>query len=145
MVLIDYTVSLSDDSSNSYFSGRSGDILKNMITNVLDFKIDEIYYTHIVKCKPLNSQAPSNSELDSCIGYLHTQIEFVKPKVIVTLGEDAYKYFTSENENFKTVRGHVIDLKNYKLIPIMHPTHLLRNPNDKKIAFGDLKTIKSCL
>ncbi|QOY55718.1 uracil-DNA glycosylase [Candidatus Sulfurimonas marisnigri] len=145
IMIIDYSVSLNEDSTNSYYTGRSGEILTNMIENVLKLKTEDVYFTHAIKCKPLNSNTPSNSEWDSCKDHLFSQIEFVKPKIIVTLGKDAYAKVTSENENFQSVRGHVIDFKEYKLIPIYHPNHLLRNPDDKKIALNDLKTIKSCL
>jgi DNA polymerase len=145
IMIIDYAVSLSEDSTNSYYSGRSGEILKNMIENVLELKVEDVYFTHAIKCKPLNSKTPSDSEWDSCKNHLSSQIEFVNPKVVVTLGKDAYAKVTSENDNFQSVRGHVIDFKNYKLVPIHHPNHLLRNPDDKKIAFNDLKTIKSCI
>ena len=145
LFIIDYSVSLSEDSSNGYYCGRSGEMLRDMIENVLDLKPENVYFTHAVKCKPLSSNIPSNSEWDSCKNYLFSQIEFVKPKVVVTLGKDAYAKVTSENENFQTVRGHVIDFKDYKLIPIYHPNHLLRNPDDKKTTFNDLKTIKSYL
>ncbi|MFA5453896.1 MAG: uracil-DNA glycosylase [Sulfurimonas sp.] len=145
IMIIDYTVSLSEDSTNSYYCGRSGEILTNMIENVLGLKTKDLYFTHAIKCKPLNSNMPSNSEWDSCKGYLFSQIEFVKPKVVITLGKDAYAKVTSEEDNFQSVRGHVIDFKNYKLIPIFHPNHLLRNPDDKKIAFNDLKTIRGCI
>jgi DNA polymerase len=60
-------------------------------------------------------------------------------------GKDAYAKVTGEDENFESVRGHVIDFKNYKLIPIYHPQYLLRNPESKKITLNDLNTIKSCL
>jgi len=145
IMIIDYCVSLNDDNSNSYYNGRSGEILKNMITNVLNLHIDDIYFTHAIKCKPLNSNTPSSSEWDSCKNYLFSQIELVKPKIIITLGQEAYAKVTSENDNFNSVRGHVIDFKEYKLIPIFHPNHLLQNPDDKKIALNDLKTIKSRL
>jgi len=145
LMIIDYSVSYGEDSTNSYYNGRSGEMLKDMIENVLKLKVEDVYFTHAVKCKPLNSNLPSDSEWDSCKSYLFSQIEFVRPKVIVTLGKDAYAKVTSEDENFASVRGHVVDFKDYKLIPIYHPNHLLRNPDDKKIAFNDLKTIKSCL
>ncbi|TKI70407.1 uracil-DNA glycosylase [Sulfurimonas crateris] len=145
LMIIDYSVSYSEDNANSYYSGRSGEMLKDMIENVLKLKVEDVYFTHAVKCKPLNSNIPSDSEWDSCKSYLFSQIEFVKPKVVVTLGKDAYAKVTSEEENFGSVRGHVVDFKDYKLVPILHPNHLLRNPDDKKIAFNDLKTIKSCL
>jgi len=145
IMIIDYSVSLNEDNSNTYNSGRSGEILINMMENVLKLKMSDVYFTHAVKCKPLNSNVPSNSEWDSCKNYLFSQIEFVKPKIIVTLGKDAYAKVTSDNDNFASVRGHVVDFKNYKLIPIYHPNHLLRNPDDKKVTLKDLKTIKNCL
>ena len=145
LMIIDFTVSSNEDSTNSYYAGRSGDILKKMIENVLYLKIEDIYFTHAIKCKPLSSNIPSKSEFNSCKSYLFSQIEFIQPKVIVTLGKDAYAKVTGEDENFESVRGHVIDFKNYKLIPIYHPQYLLRNPESKKITLNDLNTIKSCL
>lgn len=145
LMIIDFTVSQTDDSSNNYYSGRSGEVLKNMIENVINLKIDDVYFTHAIKCKTLNSNTPSTSEFNSCKSYLFSQIEFVKPSIIVTLGEDAYYKVTDETENFEDVRGHVIDFKKYKLVPIYHPQFLLRNPELKKITLNDLKTIKSCL
>ncbi|MEA1893153.1 MAG: uracil-DNA glycosylase [Campylobacterota bacterium] len=145
LMIVDFSVSSSEDTDNAYYSGRSGESLVKMIENVLCLKIEDIYFTHAIKCKPLNSNIPSKSEWDSCKSYLFTQIEFVKPKLIVTLGEEAYFKLTNEDRDFQSVRGHVIDFKKYKLIPIYHPQFLLRNPELKKITFNDLKTIKSCL
>ncbi|MFA6195583.1 MAG: uracil-DNA glycosylase [Sulfurimonas sp.] len=145
LMIIDFTVSHSDDSQNGYYTGRSGESLKNMCENVLGLTIEDVYFTHAIKCKTLNSNIPSSSEWDSCKSYLFSQIEFVKPKVIVTLGNDAYYKVMGEHENFENVRGHVIDCKKYKLIPMYHPQFLLRNPELKKITLNDLKTIKSCL
>jgi len=145
VMIIDFSVSQTQDINNDYYGGRSGEILKNMVENVLKLSINDIYYTHTVKCKPLNSNTPSPSEHNSCKGYLFAQIEFIKPKIIVTLGHDAYTRVTNDEESFDNIRGHVIDFKEYKLIPIYHPSHLLRNPELKKITLNDLKTIKSCI
>ncbi len=145
LMIIDFSVSLNEDTNNTYYTGRSGESLQKMIENVLGLSTEDVYFTHAIKCKPLNSNKPSISEWDSCKSHLFSQIEFVKPKVIVTIGEEAYYKLTDENSNFETVRGHVIDFKTYKLIPIYHPQFLLRNPDLKKITLNDLKTIKSCL
>lgn len=145
LMIIDFTVSSTDDAQNTYYTGRSGESLKKMVENVLQLSIEDVYFTHAVKCKTLNSNIPSNSEFNSCKSYLFSQIEFIQPKIIVTLGENAYYKVTEENDNFEDVRGHVIDFKKYQLIPIYHPAFLLRNPELKKITLNDLKTIKSCL
>lgn len=145
LMIIDFSVSSTDDSTNSYYSGRSGESLKKMIENVLHLSIDDVYLTHAVKCKTLNSNHPSVSEFNSCKSYLFSQIDLIKPKILVTLGEDTYYKVTDECNGFENVRGHVIDFKKYKLIPIYHPGYLLRNPELKRITLNDLKTIKSCL
>lgn len=145
LMLIDFSVSQTQDSTNSYYSGKSGEMLKNMIEKVLLIRSEDAFVTHCVKCKPLNTNRPSSSEYNSCKSYLHSQIEFIKPKVIVTLGEDAYSHLTGDSDNFESVRGHVIAFQGKKLIPIYHPHYLLRNPESKKITQNDLHTIKGCL
>lgn len=145
LMIIDYVVSSSQDSTNSYYSGRAGETLKNIIEKVLHINLNDVFFTHCVKCKPLNSNNPSPSECNSCKSHLTSQIEFVKPKVIVALGDEAYSYVTGNDDNFETVRGHVIDFKESKLVPIYHPQHLLKNPELKKTTLNDLNTIKSFL
>lgn len=145
LMIVDFCVSQSDDLSNSYYSGRSGESLRRMVENVLELRVEDIYFTHAIKCKPLNSNRPSESEWNSCKAYLFAQIEFIKPEIIVTLGKDAYHKLTGEGDDFESVRGHIIDIKKYKIIPIYHPQYILRNPEQKKTILNDLKTIKSCL
>jgi DNA polymerase len=145
LFIIDYIVSQAQDSANAYYCANSGETLKKMIENVINIKVEDAYLTHAIKCKPLQSNRPSPSEWNSCKNYLFSQIEFVRPKVIVALGEEAYSHLTGDKDNFENVRGHVIDYKDYKLVPIYHPQYLLRNPESKKITMNDLKTIKSCL
>jgi len=145
LMLIDYTVSEIEDTSNSYFCGRSGELLTNMIQNVLDINIEETYYTHLLKCKPSNSKKQLDAEWRSCQSYLFSQIQYIDPKLIVTLGKDAYEKLTGQTGMFEDVRGHIIEFNDSQLIPIYHPNFILRNPNLKKIVYNDLKTIKSCL
>ncbi len=145
IMFIDHIVSQVEDSTNSYFCGRSGEMLKNMIQNVLELPIEQIYYTHTIKCKPLDMRSSYQSEWLSCRAYLFAQIEQIRPKVIVTLGPEAFANVSGTDEEFEKVRGHIIEFKKSKLIPIYHPGFVLRNPNLKKVVFNDLKTIKSCL
>ncbi len=145
IMFIDHIVSQMEDSTNSYFCGRSGEMLKNMIQNVLELPVEQIYYTHTIKCKPLDIRSSYESQWLSCRAYLFAQIEQIRPKVIVTLGPEAFANVSGTDEEFEKVRGHIIEFKKSKLIPIYHPGFVLRNPNLKKIVFNDLKTIKSCL
>ncbi len=145
VMFIDYTVSHIEDSTNNYFCGKSAQMLKNMIENVLKLDINDIFYTYAIKCKPLQIRQNYETQWHSCKRYLLSQIEFISPKIIVTLGSEAFEKLTGQVGEFEKLRGHMIEFGKTKIIPIYHPNYLLRNTNMKKIAFNDLKTIKTFL
>lgn len=145
VMIIDSVVSNNEDETGHYYEGRTGDSLQKMIKNVLHLDVDDVYYTHAVKCKPFGTNKPSESEYTTCKDYLFKQIELVKPKVIIVLGEDVYNLFMETKEEFNSVRGHIIDFKDYKLIPIHHPQFLLRNPSFKRETMNDLIMIRNLL
>jgi len=145
LMIIDAYPSMSEDESGDSFSGRAGSSLKKMIENVLGLNINSIYLTHILKCKPSHQHKVLDSELSSCKPYLLKQIELINPKIIVTLGELAYANLINDANSFENVRGHSIPFESRTLIPIYHPSHLLRNPSLKKCTMGDLKLIKEHL
>lgn len=145
LMFVDAYVSAAEDESNGYYVGRSGTMLRDMIERVLLTSIDEVYITHAVKCKPFGFQAPSQSEYNSCAPYLNKQIDLLKPRIIVTLGPDAYQILSGDSGDFERVRGEVIPFGDALLIPMYHPLFLVRNPSLKKEAMRDLNTIKGQL
>lgn len=145
IMFVDAFVSAAEDESNSYYSGRSGAMLRDMIEKVVGLRVDEVYMTHAVKCKPFGFQTPSGSECNSCYPYLSKQIEMIAPKIIVALGPDAYSILANGAEDFERLRGQLIPYGNAVMIPLYHPTFLLRNPSYKKEAMRDLQTIKGAL
>lgn len=134
-----------EDETAHILAGRTGELLTKMIENVLNIKKEEVYISNIVKCKPLNNRAASNSEASLCRSYLFKEIELVKPKIIVTLGEKAYNYLCDEELSLSQVRGQSLSFRNMVLIPTFHPSFLLRNPSLKKEAYFDMLKIKKLL
>ena len=145
VLFVDAYVSAAEDESNTYYTGRSGSMLRDMIEKVLDLTIDQVYITHAVKCKPFGFQTPSISECNSCYPYLAKQIEMISPTIIVALGNDAYSLLQNGAEDFDLLRGQLIPYGSSLLIPVYHPTFLLRNPSYKKDAMRDLQIIKDSL
>jgi DNA polymerase len=39
------------------------------------------------------------------------------------------------------LRGHWHDYNGIKLMPTLHPAYLLRNPNDKRLVWSDIKLV----
>lgn len=147
IMLIDYEVTQTQDQDCNYYGGRSGELLVKMIENVLDLTIDDVYLTHIVKCRPNNLTSMQESWQISCNPYIVKQLEIIKPKIVVAMGENAYNAIASHRHenNFSDMRGHIMDFKTYKLIPVYHPAFLLRNPSLKKVMLHDLRAIKSLI
>lgn len=145
LVFVDYTVSMAEDESNSYYAGKSGFSLRQMIEKVLGLRVEDVFLTHAIKCKPLGANLPSASEWNSCKAYLFKQLEVIAPRVVVTLGPDAYRLFATDDAPFEQVRGQRINFGGFTVVPIYHPGFLLRNPSLKKATMLDLHAIKSAL
>lgn len=145
IMFVDAFVSAAEDEGNDYYAGRSGTMLRDMIEKVLRLSIDDVFITHAVKCKPFGFQTPSASECNSCYPYLSRQLEMITPSIIVALGNDAYRILTNGADDFDHLRGQMIPYGNSLLIPVYHPTFLLRNPSYKKDALRDLQIIKGAL
>jgi uracil-DNA glycosylase len=145
LIFIDAYVSAAEDEVAEYYVGRSGVMLRDMIEKVLMLQIEDVYFTHAVKCKPFGFQNPSTSECNSCSPFLSKQLEIIEPRIVVTLGPDVYQILTGDYEDFERVRGEIIPFGNSLLIPMYHPLYLIRNPSLKKDALRDLQTIKAQL
>ncbi|MFY9141442.1 uracil-DNA glycosylase [Sulfuricurvum sp.] len=145
LMFVDAYVSAAEDESSEYYVGRSGVMLRDMIEKVLNLKVEDTYFTHAVKCKPFGFQNPSASECSSCTPFLSKQLELIKPRIIVTLGPDAYRILSGDHGDFERVRGEIIPFGDAQLIPMYHPLYLVRNPSLKRDAMRDLQTIKAQL
>ncbi len=145
LMFVDAFVSAAEDETNSYYTGRAGTMLRDMIEKVLHLSVEDVFLTHAIKCKPFGFQLPSQSECQSCSPFLLRQIELISPNIIVALGEDAYRILSHDAEDFSHICGQLIPYGNAKMIAIHHPTFLFRNPSFKKEAMSHLHIIKEAL
>jgi uracil-DNA glycosylase len=133
--------SKSEDEMGLLYAGKSGELLTKMIENVLNINKEDIYLTTLTKCKSINGL--NNSNIDTCNDYLLKQIEIIKPKLIVTLGEKTYSYLLKNNDNFAQIRGKELSFNGIPLIATFSTSFLLRNPSSKKDAYYDMLKIKN--
>ena len=131
----------SEDEIGLHYVGKSGELLVKMIENVLNITKEEVYYTTLVKCKSTNGL--NNSNIETCHDYLLKQIELIKPKLIVALGDKTYSYLLKNSDNFSQIRGKELVFNGISLIATFSPTFLLRNPSFKKDAYYDMLKIKN--
>ena len=145
LMFIDAYPSMIEDETGDSFSGNAGVSLKRMIENVLKLSVNDVYLTHAIKCRPSSTHKVLDSEFSSCKPFLLKQIELINPDIIVCLGELAYTKLIKDSSSFEKVRGQRIPFEKRILIPIYHPSDLLRNPSNKVHTMKDLQVIKGLL
>lgn len=137
---------VSEDEMGTLFAGRSGEMLANMIENVLLIPKEDVYITTILKCRPPENRVPTLEEVSCCKPYLMQQIGMIKPRIIVALGSTSFHHLTGEYDTpLQSIRGAVLNFGEAKLIPTFHPSFLLRNPSAKKEVYADMLKVRSML
>ncbi len=126
------------------FVGRAGQLLTKMI-EAIGMTRDEVYIANVIKCRPPENRNPEPDEVAACEPFLFSQIETIKPKVIVALGTFAAQALLKTTDPISRLRGRAYQYRGAKLIPTFHPAYLLRSPERKREAWEDLKLAKSLL
>lgn len=122
-----------EDKHGIPFVGTSGQLLRKML-RLLNIEPKELYITNAIKCRPPNNRTPNQIELDNCKENLLVEIIKVNPKVIVLLGSTAYRaFYPNANTSISNERG-VLRVANGRIIlPMYHPSYLLRNPTHPEL------------
>lgn len=123
------------------FVGRAGQLLTRIIESI-GLKREHVYISNILKCRPPDNRNPFPTEILACEGYLVRQLEIIKPRVICALGKFAAQTLLKSQTSITQLRGKFCDYHGMRLIPTFHPAYLLRNPQDKRLVWEDMKRIK---
>lgn len=123
------------------FVGRAGKLLTEIITKGMKLRREDVYIANVVKCRPPDNRNPEPDEIATCRPFLERQIQLVAPKVLVALGKFAAQTMLGENTPISRLRGKWYDYDGIKLMPTLHPAYLLRNPNDKRLVWDDIKMV----
>ena len=129
-----------EDERGEPFVGRAGQLLTDII-KAMKLTRDDVYIANVIKCRPPENRNPEPDELDACRPYIRRQVEWIRPKVIVTLGRFGLQSLTEKNYGISAVRGQWLDYNGIKLMPTYHPAYLLRNPAAKKDVWADMKKV----
>jgi uracil-DNA glycosylase family 4 len=122
------------------FVGRAGQLLTKII-EAMGLKREDVYIANILKCRPPNNRAPLPTEILACEENIRRQVEIINPKVICTLGKFASQTLLKTQTSITSLRGKFQAYNGIKVMPTFHPAYLLRNPDDKKLVWEDMKKV----
>ncbi len=133
-----------EDLQGAPFVGKAGQLLTKML-EAIDIKREDVFICNILKCRPPNNRNPLTDEIETCTPYLNQQIQLISPEIIVTLGKFASTYILQSEVGIMKLRGKSYEKDGRTIVPIFHPSALLRNDSLKRPTWEDLKMLKEIL
>lgn len=139
-----------EDLSGHPFVGRAGQLLTKILENGGGIKRDSLYVTNAVKCRPPGNKDPNTGQLTACSDFLEAQLLLLQPSVIVTLGNISTKWLLKTSAGITSIRGQWQKWRKIDLLPMFHPSYLLRQTGDaerraKQLTWNDVKSLKAKL
>lgn len=125
IVFIGEAPGATEDETGKPFVGRSGKLV-GLLLNNLKINREDVWIGNIIKHRPPENRDPSPSEIAACAGYLTSQLNVIKPKLIVTLGRFAMNYFYTSGKISRD-HGQLIEIDGRYIFPLYHPMAGLRN------------------
>ena len=134
-----------EDEVGKPFVGDAG-LLLNKMLKAININRQDIYITNVVNYRPPSNRKPETKEIRRYSEYLYEHVEIINPKLIILLGSTAMEAFFGSNLKISKERGIwkeiLIKNKTFLTMITFHPAYLLRQADQKKYSWADLKLIR---
>ena len=134
-----------EDAEGEPFVGRAGKLLDKML-EAIQLDRTKVYISNVVNYRPPANRRPTEEEIARYLPYLRTHIEIINPKILILLGSTALNAIIGNKEVISRARGKWLQkeigaVKPW-IIASFHPAFLMRQPEQKKLAWIDLKMVR---
>tara|TARA_B100000401_G_scaffold307626_1_gene211799 strand:- start:184 stop:885 length:702 start_codon:yes stop_codon:yes gene_type:complete len=134
-----------EDEQGKPFVGDAGLLLNKMLKSI-NIERKQIYITNVVNYRPPNNRKPEPSEIVKYSNFLRRHITIIDPKILILMGSTAMESLFGSNIKITKERGSwkdlIINNKTFLCMITFHPAYLLRQPENKKYSWIDLKEIR---
>jgi uracil-DNA glycosylase family 4 len=132
-----------EDRQGRPFVGAAGNYLNELLEKI-ELSREQVYITNVVKCRPPGNRDPQPEEIEACRPYLDTQIEEIRPRLIVTLGRfSMQRYFPGAS--ISRIHGQPKRVGNVIYYPMFHPAAALHQPRWRSLVEEDMLKIPDLL
>lgn len=125
------------------FIGRSGQLLRRLI-NESGLKETEVYITSPVKYLPKRG-TPTQADIDHGREHLFKQIDVIKPKIMVLLGNTACKGVLEQTIPILKNHGTIIEKNGMKYFITLHPAAVIRFPKYTATIKSDFDKLRGII
>ena len=135
-----------EDELSKPFVGEAGSLLNKMLS-AINLNRKDLYITNVVNYRPPLNRKPDSNEIRRYSEFLLEHVDIIKPKIIILLGSTAMEAFFGSNLKISKERGiwkeMLIKDKTFLTMVTFHPAYLLRQNDQKKYSWIDLKNIRN--
>lgn len=133
-----------EDREGRPFVGRAGQLLDKML-GAIDLDRDKnVYITNVLPWRPPQNRDPLPAEVAMMVPFLKRHVELAEPEVLVLMGNISCQAVLGKR-GITRLRGQWDQVWGKPVIPMFHPAYLLRQPAQKRAAWGDLLELKARL
>ena len=134
-----------EDKEGKPFVGRAGKLLDKMLESI-KLNRKNVYISNVVNFRPPMNRKPTDEEIQRYLPFLIKHIELINPKILLLLGSTALNAIIGNEIVISKARGKWVNKKignsHPEVIASFHPAFLMRQPDQKKQAWEDLKMIR---
>ena len=134
-----------EDELSKPFVGDAG-VLLNKMLKAININRKDIYITNVVNYRPPNNRKPEPNEILRYSNFLREHIAIINPKILILMGSTAMESLLGSKNKISKERGKwkevIINNSTYLTIVTFHPAYLLRQADQKKYSWADLKVIR---
>ena len=134
-----------EDKEGKPFVGRAGKLLDKMLQSI-NLNRKNVYISNVVNYRPPQNRKPTDEEIRRYLPFLQKHIEIINPRILLLLGSTALNAIIGNEIVISKARGKWVNKKigntETNVIASFHPAFLMRQPDQKKYAWEDLKMIR---
>tara|TARA_S200000501_G_scaffold272118_1_gene255870 strand:+ start:414 stop:1139 length:726 start_codon:yes stop_codon:yes gene_type:complete len=134
-----------EDKEGKPFVGRAGKLLDKMLESI-NLNRKNVYISNVVNYRPPQNRKPTDVEIRRYLPFLQKHIEIINPRILILLGSTALNAIIGNEIVISKARGKWVNKKigntETNVIASFHPAFLMRQPDQKKYAWEDLKMIR---
>jgi DNA polymerase len=132
-----------EDQQGRPFVGQAGQFLDKLLASI-NLKRQQVYIANVIKCRPPDNRDPLPMEIQNCCQWLDSQIEIIKPKMIVTLGRHSMaRYFPGKS--ISKIHGTAQKRDGVLCYAMYHPAAALHQQSLKQAIEADMLKIPGLL
>jgi uracil-DNA glycosylase len=145
LMLIGEAPGADEDEQGLPFVGKAGELLTKMLAAIHLDRKDHVFIANVLKCRPPENRTPESSEIMACKHILLSQIDIIKPKIILLLGRVAAHTLLDTSASIAQLRTQFHTVAGVPALVTYHPASLLRNEDNKRPAWEDMQKLQRAL